>query len=640
MGDFQVVRAKSKPGIREFLSFLFKDIEALELMLQDGMIERDKARIGAEQEICLIDKYRRPVGIADKVLPLIKDERFTNELAKFNIEINLLPLDYSGDCLSTLEKRILEHLKTLSEALTGFDSDYILTGICPTIRSSDLGIDAMTPRERYYALNDAIIEQRGGPSSFYLQGLEELITSSESVMFESCNTSFQVHLQLDTDDFADRYNWAQVISAPILASSTNSPVFLGKRLWRETRIGLFKQSVDTRNNPVEIREKTPRVYFGDRWVQENIMEIFKEDVASHRPLVCMDRYEDSLEQLKEGRIPKLRALQLHNGTIYKWNRVCYGTSGGKPHLRLENRYLPSGPSVLDQMANASFWLGLMHAMPESLKGKWENLNFDKFKGNFHNAAKSGLGSRLDWVDGRKYGAEDLIKKELIPLAEEGLKSRGIESYDIDRYLGVISERVKTGKTGSQWILDSFESLRKEGSLDATMIALTAGIANRQKDNVPIHKWTNAQIKEAGGGQNRFQRVDQIMSRNLYTVNQDDPIDLVPNIMMWKQIRHLLVENDSGELVGIVTLGRLGRHYAVAKKKGSAMPAVKSIMVKDVIFIKNYETLQKGLKLMLEHKIGALPVLNQDGKLVGIVTERDYLKIAEFYLEELGSEENN
>jgi CBS domain-containing protein/gamma-glutamylcysteine synthetase len=634
MGGFKVIRNDSKAGVREFLHYLFKDIEALEIMIDEGMIEEDKIRVGSEQELCLIDKFFRPAPIADEILEEISDEKFTNELAKFNLEINLLPLEFEGNCLSEMEKRLLAHLKTLEKLLRNYDAHYILTGICPTIRSSDVTLDFMTPRERYFALNDAIMAQRGGPSSFCLQGLDELITSSESVMFESCNTSFQVHYQLGSKDFVDMYNWAQAISAPVLSACTNSPIFLGKRLWRESRIALFQQSVDTRNNPVEMREKMPRVYFGDRWVKENIMEIFKEDVASHRPLVCLDHYEDSLEILNRGEIPKLWALQLHNGTIYKWNRVCYGISEGRPHLRIENRYLPSGPTVKDQISNATFWLGLMNGMPEDYRGKWEGLDFDVIKGNFMNAAKTGLASRINWLDGKRYISEDLISQELIPIAREGLKKSNLDQGDIDIYLGIIEERVNTGKTGSQWILDSFSSMKKAGSLDATMIALTAGMVSRQKSNEPIHEWKLASLQEAGGGKNRFQRIDQIMSRNLYTVNMDDPIDLVPNIMMWKQIRHLLVENDEGELVGVVTLGRLTKHFSMPKKKGNAMPAVKTIMAKNIITIQNDDNMREGIKLMITHKIGSLPVLNKHGKLVGIITERDCLRIAEFYLEEL------
>lgn len=634
MGDFRVIRSDSKAAVREFMHYLFKDIETLELMIDEGMIEEDRIRIGCEQELCLIDKFFRPAPIADEVLEGIKDERFTNELAKFNLEINLKPIAFTGSCLSELEKRIINHLGTLKKQLDKFDADYILTGICPTIRSTDVTLDYMTPRERYFALNDAIMAQRGGPSSFYLQGIDELITSSDSVMFESCNTSFQLHYQLGSSDFVDKYNWAQVISAPVLSACTNSPLFLGRRLWRETRIGLFKQSVDTRNNPVEIREKMPRVYFGDRWVQENIMEIFKEDVASHRPLVCMNGYENSLDQFKNGKVPELRALQLHNGTIYKWNRVCYGISDGKPHLRIENRYLPSGPTVRDQITNSAFWLGLMNGLPDEYRGKWEKLDFDLFKGNFNNAAKTGLASRINWIDGKRYVAEDLIEQELMPMAKNGLQESGVDDKDIDTYLGVLSDRIKAGKTGSQWMLDSYNEMKKEGSVDGIMIALTSGISSRQKSNTPVHEWSISTLDEAGGGKNRFQRIDQIMSRNLYTVNMDDPIDLVPNIMMWKQIRHLLVENDEGDLVGVVTLGRLGRHYAMARKKGDPIPPVKKIMVKNVITIQNDANMHDGIKLMLEHKIGALPVLNRQGKLVGIITERDYLKIAEFYLQEL------
>ena len=613
------------------MQFLFKDIEGLEKMIADNLIEEGVTRIGAEQELCLVDKTLRPAPIADEVLSMLDDDHFTTELSKFNLEINMDPLRFEGNCLSSMETQLNTYLTSLDEKAQLLDARYILVGIVPTIRPSDLDIENMTPRLRYNALNDSILRMRGGPQDFRIQGTDELITRKNSVMFESCNTSFQVHYQVGASNFVNAYNCAQAISGPVLAACTNSPIFLGKRLWRETRIALFSQSTDTRNQANEFRESKSRVVFGDNWIGNNILDIIKEDITIHRPLVISESLEDTLEKLSEGEIPSLKALGLYNGTIYKWNRACYGISDGKPHLRIENRYLPSGPTVADEIANTAFWVGLMHGLPEVHKNITEELEFDVAKSNFIKAARFGLASKFDWLGGKKHFAEDLILNELLPIAREGLIKANIIKKDIDRYIGIMEERVGTGNTGSQWIVDSFHTLKKKESIDASLVATTAGILNRQKDNQPVHLWDEVHITEAGGGENRYTRIDQIMSRRLYTVQDEDLVDLVPNIMMWKQIRHLLVENASGELVGLVTMGRLGKHYSVQDKQEKKAVPVKEIMVEEVFTVKPQTFTVEAVAMMREKKIGCLPVVNEDNKLVGIVTERDFLKVAEFFL---------
>ena len=633
MGNLNVIPANETAKVRRYMQFLFKDIDGLAQMIAGKMIEEGVTRIGAEQELCLVDKTLRPAPVADEVLSMIDDDHFTNELSKFNLEINLDPLRFEGDCLSMMEKQLSSYLALLQEKVNLLDSDYMLVGILPTIRSSDLEIENMTPQVRYYALNDAIVRMRGGPQDFRIQGTDELITRHNSVMFESCNTSFQVHYQVGASNFVNAYNCAQAISGPVLAACTNSPLFLGKRLWRETRIALFRQSTDTRGEVNELRESKSRVVFGDDWINDNILDIVKEDITMHRPLVISEELEDTGEQLERNEIPRLKALALYNGTIYKWNRACYGISEGKPHLRIENRYLPAGPTIPDEITNTAFWVGLMHGLPAVYENVAEKLEFYVAKSNFIKAARVGLASKFDWIGGKRYFAEDLILNELLPIAREGLAKAAISNRDIDRYLGILEERVKTGNTGSQWIIDSFNTLSKNESLDASLVATTAGILNRQKKNQPVHLWDSVHINEAGGGVNRYRRIDQIMSRKLYTVQDEDLVDLVPNIMMWKQIRHLLVENDKGELVGLVTMGRLGQHYSVHDKKEKKAVPVKNIMVNDVYTVKRDTLTVEALALMREKKIGCLPVVNEDNKLVGIVTERDFLKVAEFFLDE-------
>ena len=636
MGEQQVNLLMDEQQRMDFTQHLFKDILALEIMIEKGMIEKGITRIGAEQELCLIDSSFRPAPIAMEVLDAVEDPHLTNELSRFNLEINLDPQVFRKDALSRMEKQLKQCLGLLSDHLQEQDHDYVLAGILPTIRISDLDMKNLTPNPRYLALNESMRKLRGGPYEFRIEGTDELITSHDTLMFESCNTSFQVHYQLDADDFVSRYNWAQAITGPLLAACTNSPMLFGRRLWRETRIALFQQSADTRKSSEHLRDQRPRVYFGHDWVRDSIVEIFKEDVARYRVLMSSDIKQDSIAELEAGRAPKLEALKLHNGTIYKWNRACYGMTNGVPHLRIENRVLPAGPTVLDEMANTAFWLGLMHGMPQEYAKLKDTADFDEVRTNFLRAAKMGMGAMFRWVNDKVYSSQDLVLKELLPIAVEGLKKADIHKKDISKYMDVIRQRVETGRSGSQWVLDSYASLKKKGTKDEAIVAITAGMAKRQKSTKPVHKWSVAKINEAGSWINRYWRIDQIMSRDLYTVNENDLIDLVPNIMNWKHLRHVPVENEAGELVGIVTSQNLLSYYAKRFSDKEQPQTVKEIMVSKLITV-NEETLTiDALPLMRKHEIGCLPVVKEGNKLVGIVTDKDFVNIADHLLREIVS----
>lgn len=639
MGEQSVKQFNTKKELRDFTQHLFRDIRALEIMLERDMFESGITRIGAEQELCLINRAYRPASIAPEVLADIGDYHFTNELSKFNLEINLDPQVFTGDALTKMEKELKGCLKHLSKDLEGRGADYILVGILPTIQRSDLDLDNLTPNPRYFALNEAILQMRGGPYEFRIQGSDELVTKHDTLMFESCNTSFQVHYQTSAQEFVEKYNWCQAITAPVLAVATNSPMLLGQRLWRETRIALFQQSTDTRNVTEHIRDIQPRVFFGNGWLNKSVLEIFREEVARYRVLISTDIQEDSLETLEAGGVPKLKALRLHNGTIYTWNRPCYGITDGKPHLRIENRVLPSGPTVADEMANTTFWLGLMHGMPDEYKNLNKMIDFDDVKTNFMRAAKMGMGAMFRWIDGKPYSSQELIIKELIPLAREGLEKAGINKKDIDRNLSIIHDRAETGNSGSQWILDSFNSLRKKGTREEAIVATTAGIVKRQKSNKPVHKWSKAKIDEAGSWVNRYWRIEQIMTRNLYTVQEDDLVDVVPNIMSWKEIHHIPVENEKGEFVGLVTIRQLLEYYVTRLANGEPTP-VKAIMATKVHTVTEKTLTTEAISMLRKYNITCLPVLNDDGKLIGIVTEKDFVNVADHFLQEFMHQQSN
>src|SRR5262245_19963670 len=337
-------------------------LRALEQMLDDRAFESGVHRIGAEQEMFLVDASWQPAPGALDVLAAITDTHFTTEVGAFNLELNLDPQEFTGDCLSLVQAQLEELLAVGRACANAAGLEVVLAGILPTIRKGDLRMENMVPNPRYLALNRALMDLRGEDYELHIKGTDELRVRQDSVMAEACNASFQVHLQVSQDEFANLYNVAQLLAGPVLACATNSPLLFGKRLWAETRIALFEQSVDVRRPGPHLRERSPRVTFGSGWVQESVAELYREDISRHRPVLAPYDYDDPFEAMAEGRVPDLEALRLHTGTVWRWNRACYGVGGGVPHLRIENRVLPSGPTVTDEVANAALWLGLMRAV--------------------------------------------------------------------------------------------------------------------------------------------------------------------------------------------------------------------------------------------------------------------------------------
>lgn len=628
----------NKAALQKFTHHLLQDIKAVELMIANDQFEKGITRIGAEQEICLVNSAYRQAPLAQKLLAELKDDQITNELPKFNLEINLSPLEFKGNCLSRMEKELKEKLKKIYTVGKQFHTDVVLAGILPTIRQSDLVLDNMTPNPRYLALNKTLFEMRGDPYDFRIQGTDELLTKLDSIMFETCNTSFQVHYQVSAADYVSAYNWAQIITAPVLAVATNSPLLLGKRLWRETRIALFQQATDTRRSSAYLREQESRVLFGNDWIYDSVVDLFKEDAARHRVLIASEIEEDSMAVLNDGKIPSLKALRLHNGTVYKWNRPCYGIMNGQPHLRIENRVLPSGPTVVDEMANTAFWLGLMHGRPKEYDNIHKKYDFDLVKTNFFRAAQMGMGTAFKWIGNRPITVQDLVLKELLPIAKEGLKKAAIDPADITKYMDIIEERTKTGRTGSQWMLDSYNDLKNKGTQDEAIVALTAGMAKRQKRNIPVHKWTISKMDEAGSWINRYWRIDQIMSKNLYTVKSDDLIDMATNLMNWKNISSIPVENDNHELVGLITYAELIKYYSTHPFEKNKQILIKDIMIKKPLSIKSDMLTKDAINIIRKNNVHSLPVIEGKNILVGIVTEHDFVNVADHFLQEFLNKE--
>jgi CBS domain-containing protein len=483
----------------------------------------------------------------------------------------------------------------------------------------------MTPRPRYLALNQAVSSLRGGDYQFQLRGSDEINIVHDSVMLESCCTSFQIHFQADPERFALQYNTAQLITAPLLAAATNSALLFGRRLWHETRIPLFQQSVDTRSAAADLRERRARVSFGTGWMQASPVETFREDIARFPVLLDADLGESSEAILEAGGIPDLRALRIHNGTVYRWNRPCYGVAGGSAHLRIENRVLPSGPTILDEIANAAFFFGLMLALPGTYGNFTSRIDFGDAESNFLAAAQNGIDASFIWLDGRTVQARPLILEELLPLAQAGLRSAAIDGDDAARYLGLFEERVREGMTGSRWMLRSLRALKGRDGLDAQLRSLTASMHRLQCEDTPVSRWPLATIETNVGVHGM--RIEEFMTTDLFTVQATEPIELILHLMNWRQIRHVPVEDEEGRLAGVVSPADVFRHL-----ERSTGPAVaRDVMNPSPPSVRPESSLREAIDLMSAAKADCLPV-TRDGRLVGIVTERDILRITARLLE--------
>ena len=641
MGEERVKLAKSNEDVQRFMKNVLKDARALEKMLEDDWFETDVIRIGAEQELCLIDEHGKAMPNAMEVMDALGDGNYTTEIAKFNIEINLDPLEFKDNCLSQMEENLQNEVAYVREKVQELGGDILLTGILPSIRKSDVAIENLTPLPRYKALCDAIDNMRGKEYEIRIQGMDELLMKFDTPLLEGCNTGYQIHLQIKPDEFVSKYNIAQAIAAPVLASAVNSPILLGKRLWAETRIALFHQSVDTRGVGDHLRDSLPRVTFGSDWLRGSILDIYKEDISRYRVLLSSNVEENVDELLKNGIPPKLMALNVHNGTVYRWNRPCYGIGGGKPHLRIENRVLPSGPTVVDEIANTAFWLGLMNGMEDAYSDITKVLDFDNARLNFFAASKMGLDTKFIWTDDRKVTARDLIKEELLPIARAGLEKVNILESDINTYLGVIEDRVESAQTGSYWVVKSYGKLIKENNREQTLSTITGAMAKNQQKGEPVHKWGLARIEDIAFWRPSSLLVEEFMTTDLFTARKDDLIEFASNLLDWRRIRYIPIEDDQKHLVGLVSMRMVLREYSKAVNEDGEYKshAIEDIMINNPITIHPEASIIEAMEIMQDQQIGCLPVV-KNSRLVWIITEDNFLNISRRLIKALAKENKN
>lgn len=613
MGHLDVKQLKSPKDKALYIRHLIRDLEALDKMLKNNLIEKEPIRIGAEQEFCVTNNQFFPNNNNIDVLEAINDAHFTTEIGRYNLEINSEPLLLKDNCFSILQEQLKALLQKAEKGAKSQNSKVVLTGILPTLRLKHIAESYMTNRPRYHVLNNALKASRRECFNIHIRGVDELNLIHDNVMLEACNTSFQTHLQIHPDTFVESYNWAQAIAGPVLSISTNSPVLFGRELWAETRIALFTQSIDTRRNSFIHNEKQSRVSFGADWEKGTVTDIFRDHISRFRSLLTSDAHNDSLEQLEQGEIPKLKALQLHNGTVYKWNRVCYGVGQGKPHLRIECRYIPAGPTLTDEIANMVFWVGLMLGQPERYKNIHTKMNFKDIKKNFFKAARYGLETQFRW-NNASISARDLIVNQFLPIAKQGLEKANINSKDISKYLSIIEQRAQT-HNGSQWMVANFRNLQKTKTNFEALQNITAFMYKHQLKDETVDQWGIFNPDE-----NLKIDLSRIVKHNMNTkmllVDQNDSLELVSNIMKWKNIHHLPIINKKKELTGLLTWTDMIKHG-----NKDLHLRVKDVMTTDLITISQEAPLEQAKQLMALHNINCLPVVRHK-ELLGILTSND------------------
>ena len=458
-------------------------------MLSDHDFSVEHPHVGVEIEFNLVDDDGDPAMKNAEALEAIADEDFQTELGLFNIEINVPPSRVAGSGLSTLEDAVRDDLNVAQARARDVGANLIMIGILPTLQPEHLARESFSPNPRYHLLSEQILAARGEDIQIVIDGVDRLDTTADTIIPEAACTSTQLHLQVEPENFASSWNAAQAIAGVQVAVGANSPFLLGRQLWHETRIPLFEQATDTRSEELKVQGVRPRVWFGERWIT-SVFDLFEENVRYFPALLPIVDDEDPVEEVEAGRVPNLPELRLHNGTIYRWNRPIYDTAGGRPHLRIENRLLPAGPTVVDTMANAALFYGLVNVIATSDRPLWSQMSFRAAEDNFHQAARTGMETELYWPSVGTAPARELVLRHLLPLAHSGLEQMGVEVDIRDRLLGIIEQRCITGRNGATWLIDDFEHRLDSSGGDrlAAMRSTTRRYQELMHRNEPVHEW--------------------------------------------------------------------------------------------------------------------------------------------------------
>ena len=424
-------------------------LDVFSRMLSEAKFEFERPMMGLEIELNLVDAEWEPAMRNAAVLAAIADDQFQTELGQFNIEINVPPRPISSGNTAELEDGLRASLNQAEARSREVGAHIVMIGMLPTLAPQHLTRESISANPRYALINEQIFEARGEDLHISIDGPERLSTDADTIAPEAACTSVQLHLQVPPQDYASAWNAAQCIAGVQLGIGANSPYLFGKQLWAETRIALFEQATDTRPDELKAQGVRPRVWFGERWIT-SIFDQFEENVRYFPALLPICADEDPEEVLAAGGTPALSELRMHNGTVYRWNRPVYDVADGRPHLRVENRVLPAGPTVVDTLANGAFYYGLMQTLLTEDRPLWTRMSFTTAEDNFTVGAKRGIDALLYWPGLGEVPVTELVLRRLLPQAREGLDALGVQAEVAERLLGIVEARCLTHTNGAEW----------------------------------------------------------------------------------------------------------------------------------------------------------------------------------------------
>ncbi|MGE5829508.1 MAG: glutamate--cysteine ligase [Micromonosporaceae bacterium] len=457
-------------------------------MLRESRFDFDRPLTGLEIELNLVDDRAEPAMRNAEALEAIADPDYQTELGQFNIEVNIAPRELAGDGVTAFEDQVRASLNAADAKARSVGAHMVMIGILPTLRGEHLTLESLSVNPRYALLNEQIFAARGEDLAISITGDERLDITADTVAPEAACTSTQFHLQVSPAQFPEYWNAAQCVAGIQVALGANSPFLLGRRLWQETRIPLFEQATDTRPEEIKAQGVRPRVWFGERWIT-SVFDLFEENVRYFPALLPICEDDDPVAVLAAGQTPRLGELRLHNGTIYRWNRPVYDVVDGRPHLRVENRVLPAGPTVVDLIANGAFYFGLVRTLAEAERPVWSQMSFSAAEENFHRGACDGINAQLFWPGLGYLPATELVLRRLLPMAYEGLDRWDVDPAERDRLLGVIEQRCLTHRNGATWQVETLQELeRRNLDRDEALREVLRRYMEHMHTNVPVHAW--------------------------------------------------------------------------------------------------------------------------------------------------------
>lgn len=489
MGQDVEGRTFTREDRRKYRQKVRRCLDVFARMLAESAFDYDRPLFGMELELNLVDGQYMPAMNNATVLEAISDPLFQTELGQFNVEINIPPRRLEDNGLVSLEEEVRSSLNRAEEKASEHGSHLVVVGILPTLMPEHTGPDAISANPRYALLNEQVFALRNEDVHLRIESEERIDAFFTTIMPEAACTSTQLHLQVSPEEFPRIWNAAQCLAAVQTGLAANSPYLFGRELWRETRIALFEQAADTRPEELKAQGVRPRVWFGERWIT-SIFDLFEENVRYFPALLPIVSEEDPVATMDAGGVPTLSELTLQNGTVWRWNRPVYDVVEGRPHLRVENRVLPAGPTVVDTIANAAFLAGAVRKLAEQQRPIWSQMSFHTAQENFYTAAREGIHARIYWPGVGEVPITELVLRVLLPMAEESLAERGLPTAERDRLLGIIEQRCLRSTNGAEWQVSTVHRLQRDegmGRHQALREMLRAYVSHMHT-NAPVHTW--------------------------------------------------------------------------------------------------------------------------------------------------------